>query len=104
MSTKRRQPIFGRGAATFPARSRTPRRSRRWFTIGLANEFGPHRICVNCLLPGSTDTPMMWRGVNPNEREAVDAEVAAAQPLRRFAQSDEIAPAAVFLVSSQPSF
>jgi len=74
------------------------------FTTGLANELGPYGIRVNCLLPGSTDTPMMWRGVSPDEREAVEAEVAAAQPLRRFAQSEEIARAALFLVSSQSSF
>ena len=51
------------------------------FTTALAIELGPHRIRVNCLLPGSTDTPMMWRGVSPNERAAVEAEVAASQPL-----------------------
>ena len=47
---------------------------------------------------------MMWRGVNRDERAAVEAEVAASQPLRRFAQPDEIARAAVFLVSNESSF
>lgn len=74
------------------------------FTTALANELGPHGIRVNCLLPGSTDTPMMWRGVNPEERPAVEAEVAAAQPLRRFAQAEEIARVALFLASDQASF
>ena len=35
------------------------------FTKSLAHDLGPSRIRVNCLLPGSTDTPMMWEGVAP---------------------------------------
>jgi NAD(P)-dependent dehydrogenase (short-subunit alcohol dehydrogenase family) len=47
---------------------------------------------------------MMWRGVKPGERAAVEADVAAAQPLQRFGQPEEIAQAALFLVSDQASF
>lgn len=74
------------------------------FTKELAHELGPSRIRVNCLLPGSTDTAMMWRGVRPEDRSAVETEVANAQPLRRFARPEEIARAALFLASDDASF
>ena len=74
------------------------------FTKALAHDLGPHHIRVNCLLPGSTDTPMMWQGVAPDERAAVEAEVAAAQPLRRVARPEEIARVALFLASDAASF
>jgi NAD(P)-dependent dehydrogenase (short-subunit alcohol dehydrogenase family) len=74
------------------------------FTKALAHDLGPHRIRVNCLLPGSTDTPMMWQGVTPEERTAVEAEVSAAQPLGRVARPEEIARVALFLASDEASF
>jgi meso-butanediol dehydrogenase/(S,S)-butanediol dehydrogenase/diacetyl reductase len=74
------------------------------FTRALAHDLGPHGIRVNCLLPGSTDTPMMWRGVDPGERAAVEAEVAVAQPLRRVGRPEEIAQATLFLVSEAAAF
>lgn len=74
------------------------------FTKELAHELGPFGIRVNCLLPGSTDTAMMWRDVKPAERAVVEAEVASAQPLKRVARPDEIAHAALFLASDDASF
>jgi NAD(P)-dependent dehydrogenase (short-subunit alcohol dehydrogenase family) len=74
------------------------------FTKALAHDLGPTRIRVNCLLPGSTDTPMMWQGVAPEARAAVEAEVAANQPLRRVARPEEIARVALFLASDAASF
>ena len=74
------------------------------FTKALAHDLGPARIRVNCLLPGSTDTPMMWQGVSADARPAVEAEVAANQPLRRVARPEEIARVALFLASDAASF
>jgi NAD(P)-dependent dehydrogenase (short-subunit alcohol dehydrogenase family) len=74
------------------------------FTKALAHELGPHNIRVNCLLPGSTDTPMMWDGLTPEERGSIEPEVAAQQPLRRIARPEEIAQAALFLASDEASF
>ena len=74
------------------------------FTKVLAHELGPRGIRVNCLLPGSTDTPMMWRGLTAEERPAIQAQVEAAQPLKRVAHPEEIAQATLFLVSDLSSF
>jgi len=74
------------------------------FTKALAQELGPHNIRVNCLVPGSTDTPMMWNGLTAKERETIEPDIAAQQPLRRIAHPDEIARAALFLASDDASF
>lgn len=67
----------------------------------LATEFGPQGLRVNALLPGGTDTPM-GRQMNPTE-EAL-ASVAGLHALKRLAQPEEIAQAALFLVSGRASF
>lgn len=67
----------------------------------LATEFGPQGLRVNALLPGGTDTPM-GREMN-NTPEAL-AAVAGLHALKRLAQPEEIARAALFLVSGQSSF
>jgi 3-oxoacyl-[acyl-carrier protein] reductase len=74
------------------------------FTKALAHELGPSGIRVNCVLPGSTDTAMMWAGLTPEQRTAVEPEVSAQLPLGRIAQPEEIARAMLFLVSDEASF
>ncbi len=73
-------------------------------TKALARDLGVHGIRVNCILPGSTDTAMMWEGVRPEDRKAVEAEVASAQPLGRVARPQEIAQAVLLLASDEMSF
>jgi NAD(P)-dependent dehydrogenase (short-subunit alcohol dehydrogenase family) len=74
-------------------------------TTALAHELGPHNIRVNCLLPGSTDTAMMWpQGLDPAEQAAAEERAAAIQPLGRVARPEEIAAASLFLASEQASF
>ena len=64
-------------------------------------EYGPRGIRANALLPGGTDTPM--------GRETADTPEALAfieglHALRRLAQPEEIAQAALFLASDAASF
>jgi NAD(P)-dependent dehydrogenase (short-subunit alcohol dehydrogenase family) len=70
-------------------------------TQALAAELGPRGVRVNALLPGGTDTPM--GRVVTNTPEAV-AYVAGLHALKRLAQPQEIAQAALYLASDASSF
>lgn len=67
----------------------------------LAAEFGPNNIRVNALLPGGTNTPMAAQ-MN-NSPEALE-HVANLHALKRIAEPNEIANAALFLASQYSSF
>lgn len=67
----------------------------------LANELARHEIRVNALGPGLVDTPMA--------ATILDDEVASKQirditPMKRFAQPEEIAAAALFLASDESAY
>jgi NAD(P)-dependent dehydrogenase (short-subunit alcohol dehydrogenase family) len=67
----------------------------------LAVEWGPHNVRVNCIAPGLVRTDFaraLWE--NPDTLKMVTATT----PLRRIAEVDEIAGAAVFLASKAGSF
>lgn len=70
----------------------------------LAIEYAGRGIRVNALLPGPTETKLMWSGVDdaevPRMREIVAAEV----PLGRIASPDEVARAALWLLSDDASY
>jgi NAD(P)-dependent dehydrogenase (short-subunit alcohol dehydrogenase family) len=74
------------------------------FTKALAHDLGLRGIRVNCVLPGSTDTAMMWRGISADDLPAVRAEVAAQLPVGRVAAPEEIARVVAFLCSDAASF
>lgn len=67
----------------------------------LATEWGPQGLRVNALLPGGTDTPM---GRQMSSTPEALAGVARLHALKRLAAPEEIARAALFLVSGQSSF
>jgi NAD(P)-dependent dehydrogenase (short-subunit alcohol dehydrogenase family) len=70
-------------------------------TQALAVEFGPHRVRVNALLPGGTDTPM--GRVVASTPDAM-AHVAGLHAMKRLAMPDEQAQVALFLASDASSF
>lgn len=73
--------------------------------VGLARnmaiDLASKKIRVNCVLPGTTDTPMIR---TENVTEEMLAETAKAFPLKRFAHPEEIANAIIFLLSDGASF
>ncbi|MGP4022485.1 SDR family NAD(P)-dependent oxidoreductase [Actinomadura sp. 3N407] len=71
----------------------------------LVHELGPGDITVNVLAPGYTATDALLSGLT-GEPEAETARVArqAGIPLGRVARPEEVAAAAVFLLSARASF
>jgi NAD(P)-dependent dehydrogenase (short-subunit alcohol dehydrogenase family) len=74
-------------------------------TRSLARELAPHGIRVNCLCPGGTDTAMLRAFVaTAPAPEAGLAALASRSPMARLARPEEIAAAALFLVSDDASY
>lgn len=71
----------------------------RSYARSWAAELAPRRIRVNVVAPGPTDTDMM-AAVPEEMRQALIAPI----PLGRMAHVDEVASAAVFLLSDEASF
>jgi NAD(P)-dependent dehydrogenase (short-subunit alcohol dehydrogenase family) len=65
-------------------------------TRAMALELAPHRIRVNAIAPGLTDTAQPRDGHSEVELEAIASQV----PLGRMGQPDDVAAVAVFLVSA----
>ena len=73
----------------------------------LSVEVGADGIRVNALVPGTIDTPMLERDLEPmnvEERDAFLERVRAANSLRRIGRPEEVAEAAVFLAGSGSSY
>ncbi len=69
-------------------------------TRQMALELAPHRIRVNAIAPGLTDTAQPRYGMDEEELKAMGS----ALPLGRLATSEDIASAAVFLASDAAGF
>jgi NAD(P)-dependent dehydrogenase (short-subunit alcohol dehydrogenase family) len=78
------------------------------FVRALALDYAPHGIRVNAVVPGATDTAMMWAGFPEVEREAARREVeekaATDIPLGRLARPEEPARAVLWLLSDESSY
>jgi NAD(P)-dependent dehydrogenase (short-subunit alcohol dehydrogenase family) len=70
----------------------------------LAVDYASEGIRVNALLPGPTETELMWANVPMNEVEATRETVCREVPLARLADPEEIARAALWLVSDSASY
>jgi NAD(P)-dependent dehydrogenase (short-subunit alcohol dehydrogenase family) len=66
-----------------------------------AMDYADRGIRLNAILPGATNTPMMQRAVamTPNMRDIVNA-----LPMKRFAESAEVAAPALWLLSDHASY
>ena len=76
-------------------------------TMSAALDWGPRGIRVNCVAPGSTDTPMLRRvldELSSRRQQPLEDVYKAAVPLGRFAEPREIAWVIAFLASDAASF
>ena len=67
----------------------------------MAIDLAGKKIRVNCVLPGTTDTPMIRTA---NVTEEMLRETAKTLPMKRFARPEEIANAIAFLLSDASSY
>ena len=74
-------------------------------TRSLAIELSPHRIRVNCICPGGTDTPMTRPPNRTAEQLAASRPAIVAHlPLQRMAEPEEMAAAVLYLASDDASY
>lgn len=75
------------------------------FMRALALESAKHGIRVNCLLPGTIDTPMVKREIeSSSDPEKLRQMLNVIHPLGRMGRPEEVAKCAAFLVSDDASF
>ena len=73
------------------------------FTKTIAREVARHRINVNCICPGPSDTPLFrneFAAVNPRLAESLTRAI----PWGRLGLPEDIAPAVVFLASDDAGY
>ncbi len=74
-------------------------------TMALAIELAGERIRVNCVCPGSTETPMIEQILGQAaDSAALRATLAARHPMGRLASAGEVAATIAFLASDDASF
>jgi NAD(P)-dependent dehydrogenase (short-subunit alcohol dehydrogenase family) len=73
------------------------------FTRSLARELAPEGIRVNCICPGGVDTNLL-KTFAESAALAGPGSLASRSPLGRLCRPEEIAAAALFLVSDDASF
>jgi NAD(P)-dependent dehydrogenase (short-subunit alcohol dehydrogenase family) len=88
----------------FPRRSAygTSKAAVSYLTRCLATEWGEIGIRINCIAPGYVLTPMAQSIIDKGHSDA--ARIENRTPLGRFAQPDQIARAAAFLLSDWASY
>ena len=74
-------------------------------TVPAARDLAPVGIRVNTISPGPVATPGIGKlGLPPDATKQFEENMAQSVALKRFGQPDEIARAALFLVSEDASF
>lgn len=91
--------MWGKVGASCEVAYSATKAALRGMTMAMAKEFGPSGITVNCLEPGFIDTAM-----NATLDEAVVRALREETPLGRMGTPQDVAAAALFLVSENAAF
>ena len=67
-------------------------------------DYAPFGIRVNAVVPGATETGMMWNNVEPAQRDAMRAQLYREIPLGRLGQPEDPARAVLWLLSDQSDY
>lgn len=70
----------------------------------LAVDYARAGIRVNAVVPGATETPLMWANVSEAELASMRAVIRAEVPLGRLADPEEPARAVLWLLSAESSY
>jgi NAD(P)-dependent dehydrogenase (short-subunit alcohol dehydrogenase family) len=73
-------------------------------TRSLARELARENIRVNCICPGGTDTALLRGYLGTTGASGAVADLGARLPMGRVARPEEVAAAALFLVSADASY
>lgn len=74
------------------------------FVRSAALDYAPKGIRVNAVVPGATDTPLMWADVPDEEVEGVREKLGGQLALGRLAKPEEIAEGVSWLLGDQASY
>jgi 2-hydroxycyclohexanecarboxyl-CoA dehydrogenase len=74
------------------------------FSKSLARELAPHKINVNVVCPGPTNTPLIQGIVAGPEGAKIIEAIRRSTPFRRLAEPDEVAAAVAFFASPDADF
>jgi NAD(P)-dependent dehydrogenase (short-subunit alcohol dehydrogenase family) len=74
------------------------------FVRSAALDYAPHSVRVNAIVPGATETPLMWEGVPEDEIPAARARISEQLVVGRLAAPAEIAEGIVWLLSDRAAY
>jgi NAD(P)-dependent dehydrogenase (short-subunit alcohol dehydrogenase family) len=75
------------------------------FMRGVALDYAADGIRVNCVIPGATDSPLLWNYIRGcPDPKAEEKRILDGIPLGRFASTEDIAKAVRFLASSDAAY
>jgi 2-keto-3-deoxy-L-fuconate dehydrogenase len=79
-------------------------------TKSTAIDYAPYNIRINCVCPGTIDTPLYHKAVDDSfkikgfDKDEVYKRIAAAQPIPRVGLPEEVANTVLFLCSEKTGF
>jgi NAD(P)-dependent dehydrogenase (short-subunit alcohol dehydrogenase family) len=74
------------------------------FVRSVALDYAPHSVRVNAIVPGATETPLMWAGMPEDEIPAARERISRQLVVGRLAEPHEIAEGILWLLSERASY